>query len=88
MFGKKPCVGFSSDAERQYRKVDPKLIVPIDTACRSLCVNCRGHSGESVDQITVEPWKLSWRCSSPGEEWEECKYRCRIVILDIARNDE
>ncbi len=86
MIRKRTCVGFSYDAERQYRKVeDDDLIMKIHDECSALCARCTGHRGDSVEQIFVESWQLSWRCRKSGEFSGGCEDRCRIVIVDIAR---
>ncbi len=81
----RPCFGFSSDAERQYRNVSDELIVEIRERCSSLCAGCRGHREEPLDPVTVAPWTLTLSCGT-GRYAAGCGNHCRVVITDIARN--
>jgi hypothetical protein len=87
MAEKNTCVGFSSTAKRQYRKVDDKLLVRVHEACSARCENCRGNRPDSFDPILVRPWELSWRCSEPDEFTEECGDSCCIILLTIVRSN-
>lgn len=82
---RRPCVGFTSNARREYRIVPNKL--DVEDACAAMCDGCTGVLTGDVKRLVVKQWELDWRCAEAGESAEYCGYDCELVVVSVRRLD-